>query len=1236
MAQLEIDIDSETSNKDIRFALEPPDSNAPDSDDGENSARRPGFPSASPYSENTMALLEPHARLENRQTNDAYNRLNAFFKANSSAIRSAGTGLSSDDDVKALDKRITTFTETAKLILDGLDVLGQLHPAVGVAVQAFKLVITLDIARRDNNKKVAAIKLQMQSMMVLLFELRYIADPQAQDPSSGTTLKERISVLMDGIAKHITECGSACDLYLKKGFIVKTIKSKVYEARLNDFAQLFEDHKVEIKLALQVYVTQGVDFANQQLARVDMRLQAITVTMENIFRKLDTKRERDVLKVIQDKGGVAACLDSDTTLLELFTLGGESASVYDANYLPGNDLTRARSVLSREIAEDIDEAFKKNLEVFDGKLEMHNSRLTANIRLSEQHIITAISDGVFKNISDRELREIWRDHSWKRSIKARTFVLALNDYYAEKYHRTHLEIDGSEVSSGDADRPGSPTFSVMRLDAKPQEADDDSWALAYINVAHLQPILEAVDDDGSGVVTIQEANNFAHGKPKGWSLLRWVAYWAAGWHPTVTWYKNRIYKLLGSMNTIVQHALPANIQAVDIYFRGIGIRRVEHLLRSTRSASSNVLQDLKLKEISEQFRIKEETKLKARLQKLLYDLDTASTIQLITGMRRIDRYIYPLLYLLLKRHFDILRIACKHVLDEREFDQMSNSLLTIFGVVDARITNIEAVFRSTSTDTKERFRFLSFGMFKSLHELTEHDPRNNTIGTFQEDDGFGLEEGETEDMALNLANAKELQLPDLREDDLKILRYGTQNEPKEMYDFHIRYPFRIVDSSQSLEGVWTGRMTEETGSWGNSTVVFSVAHGKITGGIETLIGVFPLTATLEGDSLSIAISWLGGSDVDFVGTYDREHQQITGTWSFRSAAADPTKKFEFSPKRKRRPNTLATTDGLSSQEIARARWVFAISATIDEIKSRTFSWPSLKQRLETQRRSIELLRRCRGTQLKISTVTPLNPDEFAELVNLLNELPSEDCRFFNYIANSQLRQQVYYARDCDSCSRHIRDIWHLCLLCIKENFDNGIDRCTDCIHKSVQAQGFTHDSAHVLVKSYRYIHDRDFAWMLPQAKVVANRVKKGFREAIQPAATEGAVPTSDPLAVQSKPQSPACVRCGEVIALPCLVCVVCVPDTFICLACDAQRSNAIHEAKHGAVHKLLHPLVSGSKKWPAKISSVESKLQTQMASLEQKLAARMAVLEEKMDTKLKNIEDLLQGIGEKLRVENGT
>jgi len=45
---------------------------------------------------------------------------------------------------------------------------------------------------------------------------------------------------------------------------------------------------------------------------------------------------------------------------------------------------------------------------------------------------------------------------------------------------------------------------------------DDHLALGYINIRNMQPILEAFDDDGTGFVSIKEANQLATSRPKGW------------------------------------------------------------------------------------------------------------------------------------------------------------------------------------------------------------------------------------------------------------------------------------------------------------------------------------------------------------------------------------------------------------------------------------------------------------------------------------------------------------------------------------------------------------------------------------------------------------------------------------------------------------------------------------------------------------------------------------------------
>jgi hypothetical protein len=48
--------------------------------------------------------------------------------------------------------------------------------------------------------------------------LRRVKDPDEVGPD-GTILKDRMQLLMEQIAQDIKECGSACDVYLKKSFI---------------------------------------------------------------------------------------------------------------------------------------------------------------------------------------------------------------------------------------------------------------------------------------------------------------------------------------------------------------------------------------------------------------------------------------------------------------------------------------------------------------------------------------------------------------------------------------------------------------------------------------------------------------------------------------------------------------------------------------------------------------------------------------------------------------------------------------------------------------------------------------------------------------------------------------------------------------------------------------------------------------------------------------------------------
>lgn len=85
-------------------------------------------------------------------------------------------------------------------------------------------------------------------------------------------------------------------------------------------------------------------------------------------------------------------------------------------------------------------------------------------------------------------------------MKARPFVMTLRDHFADR-----------------AAGSGNSTFSNSDSAAHPNP-EQDEWARQYVDVKYLQPIMDAIDDDGSGHVTIAEVNQFTELLP---SSLGW-------------------------------------------------------------------------------------------------------------------------------------------------------------------------------------------------------------------------------------------------------------------------------------------------------------------------------------------------------------------------------------------------------------------------------------------------------------------------------------------------------------------------------------------------------------------------------------------------------------------------------------------------------------------------------------------------------------------------------------------
>ncbi len=87
---------------------------------------------------------------------------------------------------------------------------------------------------------------------------------------------------------------------------------------------------------------------------------------------------------------------------------------------------------------------------------------------------------------------------WRRNVEANLFVTTLRDHFREK-----LDVCGHF--------PQEAGYSLQL----------DDWALEYIDIRYLQQLKEALDEDGSGYITISEVNRFANSQPQnlGWRYV---------------------------------------------------------------------------------------------------------------------------------------------------------------------------------------------------------------------------------------------------------------------------------------------------------------------------------------------------------------------------------------------------------------------------------------------------------------------------------------------------------------------------------------------------------------------------------------------------------------------------------------------------------------------------------------------------------------------------------------------
>ncbi|KAJ7727702.1 hypothetical protein B0H14DRAFT_3618757 [Mycena olivaceomarginata] len=331
-------------------------------------------------------------------------------------------------------------------------------------------------------------------------------------------------------------------------------------------------------------------------------------------------------RLVEQKGGIQACQENDKVLRELNDLENKSGAAHlqqGPTSTKGAASTSGLDDLKDELMTDVDAAIQKNLTVFSRKLEVQTRQiideLSKVVERQGNRVISAIAAGPHDRIVDADVHKPTDDP----------------DFYPRsgKRWRVSLGWAGEAASSRDISLWLYATTIKEAEQTLPQKRNNPTKMTGHwltLMFRGLQLISEAFDDDASGFVTADCAENtFTASRPLDWSLKKWLAFWAIGWHQSMARYAVKIQELLAKMFALRLHVLPANRGSVNKYLNSIynGVTTLHSGLNACYINES-------LQEKFHSYVEAEEAQPRGNLEAISYDIDALNTLYLISGQGR--------------------------------------------------------------------------------------------------------------------------------------------------------------------------------------------------------------------------------------------------------------------------------------------------------------------------------------------------------------------------------------------------------------------------------------------------------------------------------------------------------------------------------------------------------------------------------------------------------------------------
>ncbi|KAJ6608917.1 hypothetical protein B0H10DRAFT_2066252 [Mycena sp. CBHHK59/15] len=543
-------------------------------------------------------------------------------------------------------------------------------------IPALMVILKHEIEKHENDKNILVVYHTMSIFWFTLCDLQIIFRAAEQ-------IKTSLDTFFEAVGKTMQDFGNFRESVFKMltdfSRIARSVRSGEYRKKLTTFAQAFADHKSSLQFILTqssaIKVNEMSGNINTMNAKLDQVLQ---------FISRQTPLELSVAQQMQENGGPEAALQNPQFLIDL------ARNTFHEELSPQAHAS---------IRQDLDDALNANLPAFALKVEAAQKEMEDSVERSTETILHQLNSGPYQLIKDEDIKAVWQStfQNWRISCKARHFVDAVHNHFAQKFGEHRHE-------SGMA-HPEQWTLNVL------------SQVIYYPNIS------DAIDDDGSGYISVHEVNQFFKSRPKEWSAVQWLSFWAAGWKQNSITYKSRCVTLFAKIEASAKRVLPQNRRCVKTYLKTSGLSELwlvvdslntdgtEHRGRhqATKSEPLNALRV----EIMQ----KETIHIQSRLERILYQLESPETVSAVLGTHRLEGFILCFVQLILGRHLLILNAANTLVLSDREFESMTFSLRNLVAAISYRYHTLTESWKQQRLDTNFLVQCFAGGIFNDWHEV---------------------------------------------------------------------------------------------------------------------------------------------------------------------------------------------------------------------------------------------------------------------------------------------------------------------------------------------------------------------------------------------------------------------------------------------------------------------------------------------------------------------------------------